>query len=60
MRPRTSLGNRAFSKISFAFSPGTCQYIAETAARLCITREHAIDGARLLEQASILGGFGGY
>lgn len=22
MRPRTSLGNRAFSKISFAFSPG--------------------------------------
>jgi len=24
MRPRTSLGNRAFSKISFAFSPGIC------------------------------------
>jgi hypothetical protein len=28
MRPSTSLGNRAFSKISFAFSPGKRQYIA--------------------------------
>lgn len=57
MRPRTSLGSFAFSKISLAFSPkvwsvDSCRYQVYYS-----TRQHAIDGTRLLKQASILRGF---
>ena len=59
MRPRTSLGSLAFSKISFAFSPGSWSVASCTGQTEQPTRQHAVDGARLLKEASILGGFGG-
>jgi hypothetical protein len=59
MRPRTSFGSLAFSKISFAFSPGRRSVFAQEYHFERPTREHATDGTRLLKQASILGGFRG-
>jgi len=60
MRPRTSLGRRAFSKISFAFSPVCCQpaHKPRQGVGARRTRQDAMHGARLLEQARILGGLG--
>lgn len=59
MRPRTSFGSRAFSKISFAFSPAPRSVLVRKCQSERPTREHAIDGTRLLKQARILGGFRG-
>ena len=59
MRPRTSFGSLAFSKISFAFSPDPQSVFAQKCHSERPTREHAIDGTRLLKQACILGGLRG-
>jgi len=60
MRPSVSLGNLAFSKICFAFSP-TSLGQRSCVRSMCtwLTGKKAINCARFLEQASILGGFGG-
>ena len=59
MRPRTSLGNRAFSKISFAFSPEDVRESPYSHIKIH-TRQHAIDGPRLLEEACVFSSLGRY